>query len=273
VSERNVVRGARQPAGRDRVGHAGRDLALSPAEERAIGEQVPEDHVDPVVAERRRHRAENVPHALGVALVPRLCGIEQRGRVAEAPFGDERNAGNERRLRSVARTHLDHAAGGRGRDAGDDGHADRLEQRAERRESDRGIVIAGDHHHRDPQFVQAHERLEHERVRLRSRGPLFVHIACEEHRVDSFVLRDADDLVERGGELVVEPRPSPDRLAHVPVGGVEQPHPVSPSRTWRTDPRRPVVPPRRRGWPTRGTGTGSATGPGRAAAAGSSSRV
>jgi hypothetical protein len=167
VAQGDVARGRGKPGRRDGVLDPDGDLVFAATWDRPVGEQVRQEHVDPIRTERRGHGRKQEPHAVGVGLVPVLGGPEQRRRVAEPPLGHERHAGHQGRLAAVPGRHLHHRAGV-GRDhPGDHGDADRSQQARQRLQAKRRIVVAGDGHHGDGSLVQPDQRVEHQGVGLR----------------------------------------------------------------------------------------------------------
>ena len=71
--------------------------------------------------------------------------------------------------------------------------------------------------------AQVDERLVDDPLGLGRRRELVEDVAADERQVDRLVARDLDDLVEHRGDLV-EPLAAVERLADVPVGGVQDPH-------------------------------------------------
>jgi hypothetical protein len=85
------------------------------------------------------------------------------------------------------------------------------------------VVVARDHDDLGAGARQRHQRAHHQPLRGGVRGGAVVEVARHEHGVDLLLARDPHDLAEHL-LLLVEPADTLERLADVPVGGVEDPH-------------------------------------------------
>ena len=102
-------------------------------------------------------------------------------------------------------------------------HAEGGEDRPHRFEPRRVVVVAGDDDDLGAGVAQVEQRLEDERLGIGVGRRGLVEVADHEHDVDALAVGDADDVGQH--RLVLgEARLALDRLADVPVGGVQQLH-------------------------------------------------
>src|SRR5262249_26075435 len=104
--------------------------------------------------------------------------------------------------------------------------AQAFEQRRERTQPPRMIVVAGEHDAGDPLRQQASQEVEDDLLGLRRRGRGVEHVPCNEDGVHPLRDRDPRHLLERG-RVLVHPRAAAERLADVPVRGVKEAHQAS----------------------------------------------
>ena len=128
-----------------------------------------------------------------------------------------------------------------------------LEQMARRFEAAGVIVVASDQQHRDPLGHEPGEELVHEALRLHGRRGGVEDVAAHEDRIDLRFDRDARHLVE-SRRVLGHTIAASQRLADVPVGGVEKSQRDCLGSTAATEARRhsaaseqPKRQPRRRG--------------------------
>ena len=136
----------------------------------------------------------------------------------------ERNGTSATRTESPSRpTDLDDAAIRRTPRRAHHRDTERREHRTHRFEPRRVVVVAGDDDDVGAGVAQVEQRLEDERlgVGIRRRG--LVEVAGDEHDVDALGVGDAHDVGQHG-RVLGEARLALDRLADVPVGGVQQLH-------------------------------------------------
>ena len=84
-------------------------------------------------------------------------------------------------------------------------------------------MVAADAHDSGAGGAQREQRVPHDALRVGERRGRLEQVAGDEHDVDGFAACDLDDLGEHRAVLV-ETRVAAQRLADVPVGGVQDPH-------------------------------------------------
>ena len=124
---------------------------------------------------------------------------------------------------ALASTDLDHASIGRTPRCAHHRDSERGEHRSHRFEPGRVVVVAGDDDDVGAGVTQVEQRLEDERLGIGIGRRGLVEVAGDEHDVDTLGVGDAHDVGQHGFVLG-EARLALDRLADVPVGGVQQLH-------------------------------------------------
>ena len=135
-----------------------------------------------------------------------------------------RAEGQEGNPRSLAggRHDLDHTAIVRPRDTTAHHDVEPFGPGPERLKPIRVVVIAGDRHHgRDRAKLE--QRSIDERFRIRRRRGRFVEISRHQYQFRMFTPCDVRDLRQHRGLFIEAGLPS-DRLAHVPVRRMQNPH-------------------------------------------------
>ena len=85
------------------------------------------------------------------------------------------------------------------------------------------IVIAANHHGVDAAFDDFGKAIEHQPFGIGGRGHGVEQIACHQQAIDALTNGDIQDLGHHL-LLLVKPRSATQRLAHVPVAGVQKSH-------------------------------------------------
>ena len=262
VAHRHVLRSGGDRLRRGRVGVAHVELAF-PARgiaphRHAVHQEVRDQDRHQVGAgafdERLVVPAGDRRDAIRVPAVP-LAGVLHE--VDDLAFPEEREAGDDHRQPAQLIGSEDAAFVGTLHVA-DQMHAERTQERRERLEEVRGVVVAGDGDH-GPARGQPQQRLQAERERVRGRGRSVPHVAGDDDQVHLVLVGDALDLGEHLDELVHAVVPA-QPLADVPVRRVEDLHVRGEGVAGRvtgprTDRRRRPSPLPPSWWPTAGTGT------------------
>ncbi len=226
VPERDVVRVRGERDRADRVVHVRLRRALAATQRRAHHHAVRGDDVHGVIGERRAQRRDHLAHALVVGrdVLARVLAHELLG--ADDPaLREERHERNSHRVARTAHD-LDDAAIRRTPRRAHHHDAQRGEQRTHRLEPRRVVVVARDDDDVRARVAQVEQRLQHERLGVGGRRRGLVEVAGDQHDVDVLGVGDADDVGQHG-PVLREPRLALDRLADVPVGGVQQLHGAS----------------------------------------------
>jgi hypothetical protein len=190
---------------------------------RPVDEDVPEHEVHRLRAEAPHQQVEDLLHPLGVGLVPLVLRVHDRARVDHLALGDERKHGHPRLLLPVAGGERHHPACPRWLHLGTDVDPEALEQPRQGPELLRVVVVPRDHDARDPLGGEPGQEVVDEPLGLGWRRRRVEDVSGHEYRVDLAVDGDPRHLVERGRVLVHAGAPA-ERLADVPVGGVEKAH-------------------------------------------------
>ena len=223
VAESDVLDRRRELLGVDAVDLAEVQLALPRADPRAVHQEVREDDVDGGGREALHERGQDVLDALPVGVEPLVLGVHHRAGVHHSPLRDERQDRDPRLFLAVARGERDDAALVGRPHLGPDVDPQAFEEGRERPELLRVVVVAGDQDAGDALGHEARQEVVDELLRL-GRGRRRVEdVARDEDGVHLAVDRDPGHLTEGPGVLV-HPRAAPQRLADVPVGGVEEAH-------------------------------------------------
>ena len=98
-----------------------------------------------------------------------------------------------------------------------------IEQRPERRQFLRMIVVAADHHRVEVALDDFGEAVEHEPLGLGGRSDRVEQVARHQQAIDALARRDVEDLGD-DAFLFVDARASAQRFADVPVAGMEESH-------------------------------------------------
>ena len=158
-----------------------------------------------------------------VGLEPLVLGVHHRAGVHHPPLRDERQDRDPRLFLPVARGERDDAALVGRPHLGPDVDPQALEEGRERPELLRVVVVAGDQDAGDALGHEARQEVVDELLGL-GRGRRRVEdVARDEDGIHLAVDGDPGHLTEGPGVLV-HPRAAPQRLADVPVGGVEEAH-------------------------------------------------
>ena len=168
-------------------------------------------------------RRDQQPHALGVE-AGGLRGVE-----LEHLLGADREALRHERQQhdgrplACGRREIDDAAQLRARGVAEQRDAGRVEHGRPRVERVLVVVVAADRDDARAGRPQREQRVPDDALRVGRRRGRLEEVAGDEHQVDAFLGRDARDLGEHGAVLVEAGRAA-QRLADVPVGGVEDLH-------------------------------------------------
>ena len=108
-------------------------------------------------------------------------------------------------------------------DLGPDVDPKALEQRGQGAQPPRVVVVAREHHAGDALREEAGQEVEDDLLRLRRGRGGVEHVPGEKDGVHPLLDGDPRHLLEGGGVLV-HPRAAAQRLAHVPVRGVQEAH-------------------------------------------------
>ena len=224
----NVPRRRRERRGEDGVllDQVGGPLAAAGGA--TVDERMGDEHVDPVAGERCAQCPDQLVHPLRVRL-----GLFERGRrhqllgADDATLRHERDEGDVDR-RPVAGDEAVHAAVVRAAQLAGDRDAAAGEQRGEHAQRPGVVVVAGDDHDLGAPGGEAQQRVVHQALGLGRRRGGVEQVAGDDDEIHVVRGGDADDLVEHGAVLD-GPAGAAQRLADVPVPGVQQAHHTSPS--------------------------------------------
>ncbi len=223
VAERDVVRARREVRSFDAVLEDRVGIAFAAAELAAAHEPVQREEVHGVGPERVAQGGDEPPHAFGVE-------TRRGGRVEfEELLGAHRESlrherhEHEHDRRAVTGGEFDDAAVLRTGRVAEHGDAGRGEQRGPRVERGLVVVVAGDRDDLGARRAQREQRIPDHPLGVGERCRRLEQVAGDEHEVDGLGRRDARDLREHG-PVLVEAGFAAQRLADVPVGGVQNLH-------------------------------------------------
>lgn len=176
------------------------------------------------MSDHHRARARRLPGTRRGELGGQGCGVAVH-RVVAAGMAHLRGLGIRQRMdRDRSMLVAQHQRPGIRLHRPADGQPGALQQAGAEGDAVGAVVVAGDHHHRDPELQ--HELLEHQveqAHRLGRRHRAVIDVAGEQDRVGSAVGGDANELGQHVG-LVLEQGDAVMDTAEMPVGGMEETH-------------------------------------------------